>query len=463
MSEKLDIFGGPPSSEQLKNLSRRCKAAFKVLKSVQSEARLPIFIEVAGSPKSGKSTVIGIITHFLKRHKVNVVQPPEGASLRTPSSLKDDWLAFNAWSGCYALQSILEDSFLESPVDVVILDRGLFDFCAWMDFLYRHEKRISQDDRKRAIDFFTIDLWRRRENIVFFFTADHQTSLARENDSMLTTGPGSMMKADKLGNLLASYNVIADEIGGLFNRLVKIDTSFKDGQKPSFQQIAFIVAEKIVEILDDLGTQNLLVTETVDFEGFVTDARIVEKTRMRILKDDQPHFMPRAEAEKTTKFQQVVPYALLKNDKGRYFFARRRADSPRKVLRKKLTCLVGGHAELRDWDDAKPQAVFERCLRRELEEELVGIHIKSISPLGFVSDTRSDVGRSHLAYMFEVEVGGNVNIRRQAIDKEFGREAVDWVDGSSISQRVAELDPWSQLVAVERFGATLPPSDQLFD
>lgn len=461
--KQLDVLGDPPSKADLKRLNERCKTAHRKLRSEQSEVRLPLFIEFSGSPKTGKSTIIGIVSHFLNRNNVSVAQPPEGASLRTPSRLKDDWLAFNAWSGCYALQNILVDCFQDPPVDVVLLDRGLFDFAAWMEFLYTHEKRITADDHKRAVEFFMIDLWRRRENAVFLFTADHKTSLKREHNCKLTTAGGSMMEAEKLANLLQSYEETARQIGGHFCHVFRIDTSIRSEGRPDFQKIAFVVAERIVEIIDDLGTQNILMIEAVDFEGFNRDPEKIEATCRSILKDGRPSFMPREKAEEAEKFQQVVPYALLKNDQGRYFLARRRPDSSRDVLRRKLTCLVGGHAEQRDWDSGAPEGVFTRCLERELEEELVGINIRSMKPLGFISDRRTHVGTLHLAYVFEVEIGGNVGIRRQAIDREFGREALDWVDKSSLCQKVADLDPWSQLVAAELFGATLPPSDQLFD
>ncbi len=463
MTQPIAIPRGAPTQDDLKKLGIRYKKNHRLLKAEDSEVRLPLFFEFSGSPKTGKSSIIGIVAHFLKRQGVRVVQPAEGASLRTPQPLKDDLLAFNAWSGCYALQNILIDSFSECPTDVVLLDRGLFDVAAWMDYLHRHERRITEEERDVAEQFFAIDLWQRRTNAVFLFTSDYATSLERETDSKLTSVPGSVMNAETLSLLQDAYDQTRSRRNREFNRVFHIDTSFfSDGTHPTFQMIAYVVAEKMVDIIEELATQELLVTRNVAFDGFETSPNIIEETKARILQNGSPEFVPREQAEESDKYQQVVPYAVLRNADGRYFMARRRADLKRKELQKKLTILVGGHAEKKDWNSATPEAVFETCLRRELEEELCGIRIDEIRPLGFVHDPHTRVGALHLAFVHEVTVGGKVIVRRQAIDKEFGREPVTWVTKDDIKNKMDELDPWSQLVASKLLDLELPPSGDLF-
>jgi hypothetical protein len=176
----LEIPQGDPSPEHLDSLAKRCRKALEKLKASESEVRLPLIIEFSGSPKSGKTSIIGIVYHFLKRMGADVLQPVEGASTRTPPGLRDDWLAFNAWSGCYALQQILVDCSDEPSPTIVILDRGLFDVAGWMEFLCNAQNRISEEDKNKITSFFQLDLWIRRENAVFLFLADHPTSLKRE-------------------------------------------------------------------------------------------------------------------------------------------------------------------------------------------------------------------------------------------------------------------------------------------
>ena len=60
-----------------------------VLETLRAPAR-PVFVEFAGTPKSGKSTCIEIVRHFFRRLDYKVLAPAEGASRRTPYYLKDD-------------------------------------------------------------------------------------------------------------------------------------------------------------------------------------------------------------------------------------------------------------------------------------------------------------------------------------------------------------------------------------
>ena len=82
----------------------------------------PLFVEFAGTPKSGKSTCIDTVNHFFRRLGYKILAPTEGASKRTPYYLKDDYVAFNAWSATYALTHILEGRYGTDEYHIVILD-----------------------------------------------------------------------------------------------------------------------------------------------------------------------------------------------------------------------------------------------------------------------------------------------------------------------------------------------------
>ncbi|UCE61571.1 MAG: NUDIX domain-containing protein [Phycisphaerales bacterium] len=342
-----------------------------------------------------------------------------------------------------------------------MLDRGLFDAAGWFEFLCNTQKRLSAEDREIITRFFTLELWRKRENGVFLFTSDRATSLKREQHDKLTTRGGSVMNAEILKGLRASYEAVAGRHSHEFPHLYHVDTSFVNGEPPSFQQIAFCVAEKMTHIMEEASTQMLLVTEPVAFRGFERARDVMEKTIKSILNDNRPRFLDRAEAEKTLDVQQVVPYAVLQREDGTYFWARRRSNVRRKELQGKHTILVGGHAEKRDWDAGSPRDVFTQCLRRELEEELVGVQILDIEPLGFLHDPRSTMGEHHLAFVHRIRVGGQTGIRRQAIDQEFGRESVSWKNPEEIKDAAKQLDPWSQFVAHGLFDAPSPKGEPL--
>lgn len=109
-------------------IKARAEQVLEGLRENQQERA--VFIEFAGTPKSGKSTCIGIVHHFFRRVGFKVLAPAEGASKRTPYYLRDNWMAFNTWSASYALMHVLEGRYGSDRYDLAILDRGLFDALA---------------------------------------------------------------------------------------------------------------------------------------------------------------------------------------------------------------------------------------------------------------------------------------------------------------------------------------------
>ena len=163
-----------------KKLRKRAKRVLAELREVGSQR--PVFIEFAGTPKSGKSTCIEIVRHFFHRLEYKVLTPAEGASQRTPYyfKAKNDLIAFNTWSASYALMHVLEGLHGPDQYDLAILDRGLFDALAWFEFL-ADTKQTSEDVRNRVQDFLLIDDWRDKIDAVLLFKTDADTSLNREN------------------------------------------------------------------------------------------------------------------------------------------------------------------------------------------------------------------------------------------------------------------------------------------
>jgi hypothetical protein len=145
------------------------------LQELQDEARSlrvslslsrPLFVEFAGTPKSGKSTCIDTVNHFFRRLGYAVLAPTEGASKRTPYYLKDNLVSYNAWSATYALTHILEGRYGTDQYQLVIMDRGLFDALAWFELL-KARTQVTEQECATIQDFLLIDHWRALVDIVF--------------------------------------------------------------------------------------------------------------------------------------------------------------------------------------------------------------------------------------------------------------------------------------------------------
>ena len=224
------------------------------LNELQNEARdllaswpleHPLFIEFAGTPKSGKSSCIDTVNHFFRRLDYKVLAPTEGASKRTPYYLKDDLVAFNAWSAAYALTHILEGYYGTDDYHLVIMDRGLFDALAWFELLLA-DGSIEEEACSAIQNFLLVSNWQGLIDMVFLFQADPPTSLERENRDKLIREPGRTMNTDFLQKLNDAYQTIREKYSKQFNLLYDVNTG-DDGRKTTPKSTAFEVATQIVQ------------------------------------------------------------------------------------------------------------------------------------------------------------------------------------------------------------------------
>lgn len=234
------------STEELPGLRQRAEEVRQRVK--EAEWKRPLFVEFSGSPKSGKSTCIDIVGHFFRRLGFNTLAPTEGASKRTPYYLKDDLVAFNTWSACYALNHMLEGLYSSDKYDLAILDRGLFDALGWFENLFTKEE-ITKEEKNRIQNFLQIDHWRDKVDAVFLFTADPETSLERENRDKLVMEPGRAMNPEFLSGLNDSYEKVSTNFGVNFKRLIRIDTSAAAVTTP--RSTALQVPNPILDLFDE--------------------------------------------------------------------------------------------------------------------------------------------------------------------------------------------------------------------
>ncbi len=224
--------------------------AESVLKSLNENPKSrPIIVEFSGTPKSGKSSCIEIVSHFFRRLHFRVLSPSEGASRRTPYHLRADLVDFNTWSASYALTHILESLHDPYNYQLVILDRGMFDALAWFQLLVNRNE-IDQVTCDQVHSFLLIEKWRSVVDEVFLFTADPDTSMKRENQNALIDEPGTTMNLEFLQNLNAAYNSVREKYSGDFSHFQAINTSASESTTPqsTAAQIAGIILDRF-----DLG------------------------------------------------------------------------------------------------------------------------------------------------------------------------------------------------------------------
>ena len=217
-----------------------------VLETLRAPAR-PVFVEFAGTPKSGKSTCIEIVRHFFRRLEYKVLTPAEGASQRTPYyfKAKGDLIAFNTWSASYALMHVLEGLHGPDQYDLAILDRGLFDALAWFEVLAAQEK-TTNEVRDQVQDFLQIEYWRSAIDAVLLFTTDAETAMDRENSDKLIGDHGQAMNPEFLAELNGAYGRVQAKFADRFSRFESIDTSRSAKTTPE------MTAERVANIILDV-------------------------------------------------------------------------------------------------------------------------------------------------------------------------------------------------------------------
>lgn len=230
-----DMHLDEDTRQALEDRAKELHSRRRSLPKRQRRRRKPVVVEFAGSPKSGKTTNIDIISHFFKRMKFKIWAPAEGASKRTPYHLKRDLVAFNTWSLNYAISELLVAYHNVDRHDLIILDRGPFDSLAWMNLLNKQNK--LQADELKIIEAFALHpKWFSLISRVYLFTCKPAMSLQRELESKLTHGAGTAMNEGMLQSLLEEYEVVHGQLNSY--PVQKHDTTETEGPLATAEPIA---------------------------------------------------------------------------------------------------------------------------------------------------------------------------------------------------------------------------------
>src|SRR5690606_32366109 len=142
-------------------------------------------------------TTINSLNIFLKRNGFKTVVLTERASVCPIRNKTHPF--FNIWTLASAMSEIVK--YLEqvdSRVDIIISDRGLFDALCWFEWLNTNPTHrapyLDSDSYKRLENFILMDMWLNYLDLVYIFQVKPQTSINREYANLLTEKRGSIMR-----------------------------------------------------------------------------------------------------------------------------------------------------------------------------------------------------------------------------------------------------------------------------
>lgn len=440
------------------------KLAEEVL-SLKQEHRQkrPIVIEFSGSPKAGKTSCINSLELFLKRNGFSVKIVQERASV-CPVSDKQSPM-FNLWTACMSLAGLigtLENK--KSNVDVLILDRGIFDALCWFEWLVSNSK---MEEKQRCIteDFLLMEELIKSIDIVFAFSVEPQISIDREYANLLTNKPGSIMNQKVLAEYLEAIENTYSLKRSFFHEVFMIDTSNKNQD-----QVGKEVTEKTLDTL-----KNMLMERIGYFEKNSEINRVLSskntfgydelKTLLKNIK-----FGLRDNVESNTEFLQPIPVAIISNrkkDKVLVIKKNKNAVSPNSPEKDKILLYIGGHSRYEDMTEVTSQdflAICRSTLKREVKEEIgISIALNEIEPF-FIYSEDNDKSKKHLAVCFFVMVdedGIKLRLDSQELVLNKGKsKSGRFLDIKEVLKE-AELERWSRIILKTCFETGLQKNQQL--
>lgn len=257
--------------------------ARRVLDLCRRQARRPFIVELAGTPKAGKTTVLGMMRDFLKDQGFHVSVMRERAA-DCPIPMKGHFF-FNAWTTATMLAQVLGQ--LDTDCDVLLLDRGFFDALVWLE-LQDRRGQLTPDEKKIFEQFVLLDRWRRLTDLTLVLVVDPSVSMQRENSGRILPRKGSIMKPDNL----TTYNDVLDGVtqrhSGSFD-LVRVDSK-ETGPIES----ALALLEKILPRLETWADPEVLALPR-DFVASKFDGKreLDAAECMSLFAEAQPHIVRR--------------------------------------------------------------------------------------------------------------------------------------------------------------------------
>lgn len=180
-------------SEQVPPGERLLDEASALLTILRTQARRAFVIELTGTPKAGKSTSVTTLQTFFKDAGYQVHLLKERAA-DCPLPMKGHFF-FNAWTTATMLAEVLETQ--ETPVDILILDRGFFDALVWLELQARRDQ-VTLDEKKTFSDFVLLERWRSLVDVTVIMKVEPEIALRREHGSQIVPRTGSMMNPRSL-------------------------------------------------------------------------------------------------------------------------------------------------------------------------------------------------------------------------------------------------------------------------
>lgn len=219
-----------------------------------------VIVEFAGMPKSGKTTILDVVSHYMRRSGVQTTEYHGGG--RYAPLDKRDLPRLNLYLACEAVKYCVSTHEADAVSRLHLLDRGLVDRLIFTRAML-HMSRVSAEHAAAIESFFRAPELEEQIDLCFVFITTPELSLQREEKNKLTKRTGRVMNTDFLSSLLVSARDMSQQSASpsCAKKIVLIDTAQHDGD---VMGTARIVAREINDYLSELGVETISLSEEVN-------------------------------------------------------------------------------------------------------------------------------------------------------------------------------------------------------
>lgn len=204
------------------------------------------FFEFAGMPKSGKTTTLEIISHYLKR-KHYAIEEYHGGGRYSPID-KSAITSLNLWLACKAVSFTLERSEREKTSHkIFLMDRGLIDRCIFTEALVQRQE-VDPGSAQIISNFLTLPELMCKIDAVFIFRTSPELSIQREYTKKLLHVEGRVMNTAFLSILRSAATTVYNRTSKVVLNSMLIDTEVLDQQ---VEKTAQLILDSILDILGE--------------------------------------------------------------------------------------------------------------------------------------------------------------------------------------------------------------------
>ena len=284
----------------------------------------------------------------------------------------------------------------KDKVDIILVDRGIFDALCWFEWLSTHPKENPHLDEglyNIIRPFVTLKMFTSYLDLVYVFKVTPNESLKREYANLLTEKFGSIMHPD----VLKSYNESIDEAikkyKGSFQHILRIDTSQKDPDDVSYEATS--------ELLLKLNT--MLIEKIGYFPPELRSKLINGINEYKILENYEINFENRDKVEESNNIQPIPIAVIMDKEKEKVLVVKK---NPRKTGSNspefnRYLLYIGGHVRVED-QIGERKNYFAEALHREINEELgESIYIKENKPF-LIYTPNNPKSKKHIAICYPI-------------------------------------------------------------